>query len=459
MPDLKADVEAYMFKNGVRKITREGEEPIFVFHAKSETERKGKDIVAVITAGIEDRAGDVVNPNGCDLKAYEKNPVILWAHDYTRPPIGKALWTKIDGNMIKSKPKFNDLAFSQEIKSLYDGGDLNAWSIGFRPTKTTPIYEKNDEGEAGKITGYRFDKWELLEYSAVPVPACSEALTERALSVEMRKALSDMGVVITEKTPSFKYCVCPECGYAEDHVAGEPCQERKCPECGVALKGANEKGETKPGWDETDNEIRFRLRDPEEFDPESFRTVVLKKTKPRIDSVMGKLKGEDTMTKQNLMFPKEDDWTLARAKEYLAEHPELKKAEPPAEWPTPEWHVPPEDAPPTRARCVECGVEVDAFPVAGIFLCGKCIEASIIDDIEVREGRVLSTKNLSLVTKCRDALSELIAAASREENAKLETPEATELDGLGEVEISRVVNEMLSGAIEKAIRSHLGKID
>jgi len=31
------------------------------------------------------------------------------------------------------------------------------------------------------------------------------------------------------------WCVCPVCGHTEQHVTGEPCNERKCPECGAVM--------------------------------------------------------------------------------------------------------------------------------------------------------------------------------------------------------------------------------
>lgn len=31
------------------------------------------------------------------------------------------------------------------------------------------------------------------------------------------------------------YCVCPSCGYKEEHQAGKPCFEKKCPECNTDL--------------------------------------------------------------------------------------------------------------------------------------------------------------------------------------------------------------------------------
>ena len=30
-------------------------------------------------------------------------------------------------------------------------------------------------------------------------------------------------------------CVCPVCGYAQEHVPGEPCNRQKCPNCGIGL--------------------------------------------------------------------------------------------------------------------------------------------------------------------------------------------------------------------------------
>ena len=30
-------------------------------------------------------------------------------------------------------------------------------------------------------------------------------------------------------------CVCPACGHEEPHVAGEPCTEKACPECGTTM--------------------------------------------------------------------------------------------------------------------------------------------------------------------------------------------------------------------------------
>jgi hypothetical protein len=75
-----------------------------------------------------------------------------------------------------------------------------------------------------------------------------------------------------------------------------------------------------PGtWDTTADTYRYRIRMPSDFDTSTFRTVKLNKTGKTIKSVMGKLKGEDKMTMQNVMFPK-DEWTKEEAEKWVDSH-------------------------------------------------------------------------------------------------------------------------------------------
>ena len=30
-------------------------------------------------------------------------------------------------------------------------------------------------------------------------------------------------------------CVCPNCGYKEAHIAGQPCNTKSCPKCGTTM--------------------------------------------------------------------------------------------------------------------------------------------------------------------------------------------------------------------------------
>ncbi len=132
-----------------------------------EVERSTRTMVVTISTRARDRAGDVIEPGGVRLERYLKNPVVLWAHDYAQRPLAKSLWVKLRGESIIAKPRFHDSTdLAREVYQLYAEGYLNAWSIGFIP---------EDWKESGK--GFLVTKWDLLEYSAVPVPANPEALT------------------------------------------------------------------------------------------------------------------------------------------------------------------------------------------------------------------------------------------------------------------------------------------
>ena len=48
----------------------------------------------------------------------------------------------------------------------------------------------------------------------------------------------------TEGDGGADTCVCPGCGYTEDHERGAPCNEKTCPECGTALTGQGATGDT-----------------------------------------------------------------------------------------------------------------------------------------------------------------------------------------------------------------------
>mgnify|MGYP001563454341 CR=1 FL=1 len=73
-------------------------------------------------------------------------------------------------------------------------------------------------------------------------------------------------------------------------------------------------------WDTVGDEIRHRLVDPDKFEEGSFRRIEIQKTKPRVDGIVGKLKGEKAMVLQALRFPLADGWTVEKAKAWVHEH-------------------------------------------------------------------------------------------------------------------------------------------
>ena len=141
---------------------------------------KDNTLVSFVSTGAVDRMGDIIQPEGIDLKNYRKNPVVLWAHDYNTPPIGKSVWIKKQDGGVISKMQFANTAFAQEIFQLYKEGFLKAFSIGFIPIESEPMDGKDN----GFMSPRRYLKTEMLEYSAVPVPANPEAL-----AMAMKKGL------------------------------------------------------------------------------------------------------------------------------------------------------------------------------------------------------------------------------------------------------------------------------
>lgn len=147
------------------------------FIAKIETNSDERTVTAIISTSAVDRDKEVVVARGIDFEQYLKNPVVLWAHNSWDTPIGKAMWLKRTGKKIIAKIKFADTDKAEEVYQLYKGGFLSAFSIGFIPTKRKQpepddIKKNPDWADARMI----IEKSELLEFSAVPVPANPEAL-------------------------------------------------------------------------------------------------------------------------------------------------------------------------------------------------------------------------------------------------------------------------------------------
>ena len=106
---------------------------------------------------------------------------MLWAHDWlgNRPPIGKAeVAVDATERVLRASVTFDrDDPFAADIERKYRAGFLNAVSVGF------DILEMGDgeapEGGRGAKGVPTVRRAELLEISAVPIPADPHALAER----------------------------------------------------------------------------------------------------------------------------------------------------------------------------------------------------------------------------------------------------------------------------------------
>ena len=107
-----------------------------------------------------DRENDVILLKSWDLENYAKNPVILWAHNYTTVPIASAtkIVKKYKPNQLHFDLKFPTEGlnpFADMILNLYNEKIINASSVGFVPHEWKPLEEK------GKTIGRVFTKTEL----------------------------------------------------------------------------------------------------------------------------------------------------------------------------------------------------------------------------------------------------------------------------------------------------------
>ena len=133
-------------------------------------------VAFVLSTDDVDRHGDVVSADGWRLEAYLQNPVLLWAHDYRRPAIGRAVSVWSEPSRLLAKMEFAPSAFAQEVAALYSSGFQWGVSVGFRPIR----WEERRDVRTGAFLGLRYLEQELLEVSAVPVPANRSALRRGA---------------------------------------------------------------------------------------------------------------------------------------------------------------------------------------------------------------------------------------------------------------------------------------
>ena len=129
-------------------------------------------VTFVLSTDEVDRHGDVVCSGGWRLEAYRENPVLLWAHDYRHPAIGRAASVWTEPHRLLAKIEFAPSAFAQEVASLYVAGFQWGVSVGFRPIR----WEERRDSRSGAFIGIKYLEQELLEVSAVPVPANRSAL-------------------------------------------------------------------------------------------------------------------------------------------------------------------------------------------------------------------------------------------------------------------------------------------
>lgn len=151
--------------------------------AKSIDEDNGILEAVVTTSGL-DRHNENIITEGIDTKNYiEKNPVVLYGHDYWGFPIGKTIKLKQMKNKITARFQLaiEEYDFAKTIYNLVQGGYLNAVSIGGIVRKWSDDYRTIEE-------------MEMIEFSIVSIPANPDAMiTARSFESVSGKTFEQVG--------------------------------------------------------------------------------------------------------------------------------------------------------------------------------------------------------------------------------------------------------------------------
>lgn len=111
-----------------------------------------------------DRDQEIVNIDGLDITAYQKNPVLLWGHNWNSP-CGKVLSMNKDGNGLFVRCEMQRLTGKEADFENVLYGNVKSFSIGFIPLE----YQYLDN--AVEIT-----QSEMIELSIAPVQSNRSAL-------------------------------------------------------------------------------------------------------------------------------------------------------------------------------------------------------------------------------------------------------------------------------------------
>jgi hypothetical protein len=119
------------------------------------------------------RDGFIVRNSAINHKNFDRNPVVLFAHDDTQPPIGRGT------NIVTNRPNCTIditfvprevLPFAGTIRDLVAGKWLRAVSLSWQPIE----YKRSTDPDIAAI----FTEVDMLECSIVPLPALPDALLD-----------------------------------------------------------------------------------------------------------------------------------------------------------------------------------------------------------------------------------------------------------------------------------------
>jgi len=146
------------------------------------------------------------------LDDFRRSPVIMHAHDYEGPVVGKAVEIDLVGDTLMMRVKFDEHEsnpLGQRLANQYREGFMSAFSVGFAPGKVTPRSQlpKDHPAYSEKSAGSYMTENSLLEVSAVSIPANPHALAVRAKRWGLEPEAVKMPLPPASMAPNAKHII------------------------------------------------------------------------------------------------------------------------------------------------------------------------------------------------------------------------------------------------------------
>ena len=507
--------------------------------------------IRLVTTPHLDRDGEILIPGGAILDDFRQSPTVMYAHDYKSLPIGSDQWIKVVKEGILAKTVYAKHQFAEDVYQCVKDRHLNSNSVGFIPVEAVTPEDKKLFGEAQGILEKDYGilkdesaraksiytKYIVLEHSDVPIASnaqslnlavskgelviqserlkkdleievvkdreiemvkdddkiglvlkksdisvINQALTEGFRIIENTKAEAEaLGVIITKpETTELKEKICDCPNLTPEEI------EREYGKMELIDYGYVQKPYA--------NEHACRMRDPDDFDPDTFRRISRDneefpdgsgKIYP-ISLILAKLKGasgaDDSMVLQAFRYPKKK-WDADTAKA----HCKHNKGQ--------SFEVASENREIKKDKEIEIETTNDGQPKKVAAISGVAIQYPDLENaikeltgqiVEFKEGRVLSVKNrmlvketISALTTLKEKLEELHNAAEPPAKEESKEPKERELilekkgkqDGLDERitdaieklfegdKIGKMMDDAIKDVLDIGIKKKLGKVE
>jgi len=176
---------------------------VFALAAPKNVNEENRTMEITINTRSIDREWDVVEPTGLDFSDYMNNPVVLWVHNRSEEPIGRALSVVVTVDKITAIVQFDESEKGLNLFRMYSDRWISGWSISFLPkpggVKMIDIPVGNDEqGQPVTRRGYHVTEALVIEFSAVPIPANADCLTKNLSEMACKGLQSDLTQFTTD---------------------------------------------------------------------------------------------------------------------------------------------------------------------------------------------------------------------------------------------------------------------